>query len=204
MTQLDEQEVEKFWNWFSNNSQDLGDEFRRKGLISELDKRISKLGDFVWEFAPGKVEKKAFVISPGGDLKLLELSKEVISRAAKCKGWEFHYAKPPKDWELKFDFERADGRMADVDASGWKYVLLKYEDETYEIIIKLPQLLMELGDRDALTATEITLDGILGEERRMRLINGIDVVFEFEEMYKSKASDIQALSEHLSKLIGEI
>jgi len=202
MAQLNEQEVVKFWNWFSNNSHYLGDEFRRKGLISELDRRISRLGDFVWEFGPGKVEENAFVISPGGDLELLEISKEVISRATKCKGWEFHYAKPPKDWELKFQFERGDGRMADVDASGWKYVLLEYEDEPYEIIIKLPRLLMELGDRDALIAAEITLDGILGEERRMRLINVIDVVFEFEEKYKDKVSDIKVLSEHLSKLTG--
>jgi hypothetical protein len=192
-------QVEKFWNWFYTNCQNFGDKFENKALLAELDVRVAKLGPFSWEIGPGKVEENAFVISPNGDIQMLEYTKSIIAKARHCHSWEFYYAKPPKKWELKFDYKTAEDKKLHIDASQWKYVLAQYEDGTFEIIIR-PFPLLDLNDQDKLSVAEILLDGVLGEEARMKLISYIDVVEQFEEADQRGVSSIGVLSDHLSSL----
>jgi hypothetical protein len=188
--------IRQFWEWFSQNCHDFGVDFDNTILLSELDDWISRLGNFSWEIGPGKVKENALVISPNGDIELLQETKEIVQGAQDCTGWEYYYAKPPKEWELLFDFETTDETLIEVNASEWQYSLLKYEDGMFEIIIRAPNL-NGLDDTDKLTAAEITLDGVLGEELRMQAICAIDVVEEFEEIYQNKASNIKSLLDHL-------
>lgn len=115
-------------------------------------------------------------------------------------GWEFHYAKPPKEWDLIFDFEKDNGDVIEVNASNWQYVLLKYEDGGFEIILQTDNL-DGLSEDDKLVASEILLDGILGEEVRMLHISYIDVVKSFDDQYVNKSSDIKNLNNHLKTLL---
>jgi len=194
--------ISRFWEWFSENCQNFGVDFENAELLENLDSRISELGDFSWEVGPGKTKGNALVISPNGDEDLLQDTKLIISHAKDCKGWEFYYAKPPKekDWKLVFDLETTEGQIVEVNASRWEYVLLEYEDGMFEVIVKAPDLL-QLDDSDKQIAVEILLDGVLGEELRMQTICGIEVVEEFEQSYKSKAGDIKNLSDHLKALV---
>ena len=70
----------------------------------------------------------------------------------------------------------------------WKYILLKYDDAAIEIIMQSPNI-ADLEVEDKLTAGEILLDGILGEEKRIRWIQYIDVVDHFDEEYISEAQN---------------
>ena len=106
----------------------------------------------------------------------------MVKNAQHCSGWEFYYAKPPKIWELIFDFETSNGTFIEVNVSAWQYVILKYDDGIFETIIRAPNL-NALCETDNLTAEEITLDGVLGEELRMQVICEIDVVEKFEDIY---------------------
>jgi hypothetical protein len=188
--------ISQFWEWFFKNCKDFGVNFDNAILLAELDDRISKLGNFSWEIGPGREKDNALVISPNGDADLLEETKEIIKKARNCSGWEYYYAKPPKKWELVFDFETSNETFIEVNASEWQYVLLQYEDGMFEIIIRATNL-NGLNETDKLTAAEITLDGVLGEELRMQAICEIDVVEEFEEIYKGKASNIKSLPDHV-------
>jgi len=196
--------IRQFWEWFFENCQKFGASFENEELLESLDNWISQLGDFSWEVGPGKAKDNALVISPHGDHDLLQNTKQIIAGAKDCEGWEFYYAKPPKEeeWELIFTFETTEGEMVDVDASPWEYTLLKYDDGMLEIIIKAPDL-RELDESDKQIAAEIVLDGVLGEEVRMRTICRIEVVDEFDRPYRDKAGNIKYLSEHVKSLLKQ-
>jgi len=192
-------DVGKFWNWFEENCQKFGDKFENTALLGELDLWINKLGNFTWEVGPGKICNNALVISPNGDRELLQDTKKIINSASSCIDWEFYYAKPPKKWDLKFDFIINNGQTVHIDASHWKYCLMEYDDGMFAVIIKM-QKLENLDDAEKLSVAEIVLDGILGEEKRIMLIATVDVVNEFEEALVGKENDISELSEHFSSL----
>jgi len=197
---LDIKNINNFWTWFSDNYKAIGQDFDNEELLNELNDRVNKLGEFAWEIGPGINSVNQLVISPGGDLDLLPYTKKIVSYAKDVPDWEFHYAKPPKQWELIFEFTKNDGSQIEINASQWEYVLLKYDDGMFEIIIQTYDL-QQLDKDDKLTAAEILLDGILGEEKRMIYICCIDVVEEFEHQYRNKKSDIRELNNHINGLI---
>jgi hypothetical protein len=196
---LSRSEIEKFWNWFSQNCQDFGKDFGNTDLIRELDEGVVNLGNFSWEIGPGKKKENALVISPNGDVDLLPATKEIIAEAPECDNWEYYYAKPPKEWDFIFDFTDVNGQEVRIDASEWEYVLLQYEDGLFSIIIK-DSLLSQLDQIDQLTAAEILLDGVLGEETRIEKIADIEVVKEFENSYSTKAGNVKNLLNHLEQI----
>jgi hypothetical protein len=194
--------ITQFWDWFSKNCQQFGQNFDNVELLEMLDNWVTQLGKFSWEIGPGKEKDNLLVISPGGDERLLEDTKIIIGTSKACENWEYYYATPPKgkEWNLLFDLETDEGEIVEVDASRWEYTLLEYEDGMFEIIIKALDLPL-LDESDKQTAAEILLDGLLGEEVRMRIICGIEIVDEFEKLYKDKAGNIKNLSDHLNQLI---
>lgn len=184
--------INSFWVWFSENYKNFGEHYENDELLNTLDNKIYDLGGYAWEIGPGIDTKNQLVISPGGDIDLLLDTKRIISYAPTLLDWSFYYAKPPKQWEFLFDFEKEDGSVVRIDASHWNYVLLKYDDGMFEIIIQTHDL-AEFSEDDRLIACEILLDGILGEESRMLRICDIDTVDEFEDKYKMKGNNIKTL-----------
>jgi len=199
MNNIDLLIINKFWSWFLSIYNDLGENFENERLLHALDKQILSLGDFAWEIGPGINKLNQLVISPGGDLDLLPSTKKIISYAINLPDWEFFYVKPPKQWNLMFEFEDENGILIDIDATEWKYLLLKYDDEMFEIVIQTHDLL-KFNEDDQHNASEILLDGILGEEARMMFISNVSVVGEFEERYKTNSSDLIHLYKQLMSL----
>jgi len=193
-------DINMFWDWFSKHYKDLGENFDNEKVLNEIDDKLMDLGGFAWEIGQGTKSDNQLVISPGGDLDLLPITKEIVSYAKIIPGWEFHYAKPPKEWDFIFDFEKDNGDVFEINASNWQYVLLKYEDEGFEIIIQTRDL-DGLGEDDKLVASEILLDGILGEEVRMLHTSYIDVVKDFDNQHVNKSTDINCLNNHLKTLL---
>lgn len=194
-------EIRMFWEWFSKIRKDFGPDFENVALLDELDGWVNKLGDFSWEIGPGKIKENMLVISPNGDPELLLETKRIVSNAPPCDEWEFYYAKQPKEWELKFEYNTEDGKQVEIDASEWKYVLLRYEDGMFAIIIKGSYHLRPLSDDDQLMAAEIVLDGELGEEMRIQNICEIDIVGAFDSSQESNAGEIRGIADQLKKLL---
>ena len=47
-----------------------------------------------------------FSFSPNGQYELLALTKNIVAQAPPCEGWEYYYAKQPRQWtEIKFEFD---------------------------------------------------------------------------------------------------
>ncbi len=199
---ISRQRIEKFWEWFSSVAGQFGEHLENDDLVRELDARVADLGAFSWELGPGlhRADANALVLTPCGDPGLLEQTKAVIAAAPECPGWEFYPAKPPKQWQRRFELIDARGREIDVDASASRYVLLRYPDGVFDIVVadaslaRLPKKLQK-------AAIDVLLDGELGEERRMVLIHGAEIVSAFSTEMAHKSSPIESLSAHLRRNI---
>jgi len=185
-------EIELFWRWFSGNQADFGHKFENKELLSELDKQLANLGVHSWEVGPGLYCEKQLVVSPGGELTLLELTNKIVSLAPTINDWEFYPAKQPKEWSLQVNLWTQTGTEVKIDGSIWKFVILKYEDGATEIIMQASNVI-NLNIEDKITAGEILLDGLLGEENRIRWFQYIDVIDQFDKEYSSQAQNIKEL-----------
>jgi len=194
--------VQQFWSWFECNQGNFGDKFENVALIKQLDKWVSELGPFTWEIGPGSIKENLFVISPGGLMELLPLTKEIVSFSSNLKRWEIYYAKPPKEWTYIFNFLNSGGEKISIDGSKWQYVLLRYDDGMFGIIIEAPNL-TGLGEEERMSVVEIFLESIIGEEVMMLAICEIEIVDHLADEYVLKGSGTINLAKHLNQFFAK-
>jgi hypothetical protein len=148
-----------------------------------------------WEIGPGSHEPCQFVISPNLDRRLLQKTREIVSRAPVLEGWEFYSARRPKHWDYKLIMERSDRRGSiELDASGWYFVLLQYPDGAREVLLQGDSL-PALDDDERWQVAAITLESILGEEVLLDRINEFELVDHLELQFAEKRQPIQRLRE---------
>ncbi len=186
-------EIALFWHWFSTVQSDFGDHFENASLLAELDENLSRLGDYGWEVGPGTLAPNALVISPAGRRELLARTREIVQEAPHITGWEFHAAKPPKKWAGTFEMHDDDDRLVHVDASNWTFVMLRYPSGTTEVLVEAPQLDPSLSDAYRRWAAEIAIDALIGEERRLQLIDEVAVTEHMEPAHRPLARPILEL-----------
>src|SRR5690606_8768571 len=108
MTEIDKDKIEEFWEWFSMNvdhiKEVLSDDFHegRKSLVKTTDNQVLQFGMFTWEMGPLDEQLYFLTISPNGSEELLQISKQIIEGSPSFPDWKFYYAKPAKNWDLKF------------------------------------------------------------------------------------------------------
>ena len=194
-------EILEFWRWFLSAIENSNNPFEDMDFIHSLDQKVSQFGRLSWELGPGLIDSQnnAFILSPNGDRKLLELTSAIISMAPKYEGYEFYFAKQPRKWQMRFNMEDENGENIEIDASCWEYVLIGCSKDTFTIIIKMPKM-TKLPEHWRHTAAEILLDGELGEEKRINRIAEIQMVSEFENKMKNKCRPMMELKYHLSEL----
>ena len=191
-----------FWEWFSKIADKLSENLENPAILSELDQRILALksGRLSWEVGPGTEQENLLVISPSGDEQLLEFTKRIVECAPVIQGWEFWPAKPPKkSWCGEFEFQIEAGEFVRVEAANWEYVLFKFKDKTFDILIKQIGL-TPVEEYYALCAAEIALDGYLGERVRLETIKEVEVVVEFDEAIRGKVNCFPVLADHLKAI----
>jgi len=196
--------IKLFWQWFESIAAELDENHTNIDLVDELDKRIKSLGSIGWELGPGVINPSAqmLVLTPCGNKDLLPFTKYIISLAPNILGWEFYPAKPPKQWRQSFTIKDDNGQDIKIDASAWRYVLLKFPDNMYDLIIIAPEM-ANLSDKIRGAAAEIVVDGQLGEELRLEKIANIEIVYSFnDDLPQQKGSSIRDLAAHVNQLKG--
>lgn len=195
------EQISEFWRWFISTLSNVVDPLHDQEFMSSLNAKVARLGNISWELGPGFVDPKntSLVLSPSGDRETLKITSDFVAQAPYLDGWEFYAAKPPKQWNLFFTVDDKQGNTIEIDASKWRYALLRYSDNTYHIVIR-----MEDTDRLSaslrLTAAEIALDGELGETLRIQMIVGIDVVEQFDPQLSEKSNPFRSLRDHVYAL----
>lgn len=192
----DRHEVQKDWTWFETIAGALAGNFEDPRLQEELDARVSALGPVVWELGPGAVEKNALAISPDGDAALLPVTQRIVAMAPTIPGWEFHPARRPRSPSLEFSFETTDGRIADIDAQAWRYLLFRLPDGRFDLVLEQMNLL-NASDDDRYACAVLLLDGLLGEATRLLRFREVEPVAALPVEKEQKASSVTSLAAHL-------
>jgi hypothetical protein len=194
--------IEAFWRWFGGIAPELGTDLENQSLLDELDERVARLGDVSWEVGPGRREVNALVITPDGARNKLDACRHIVTLAPSVPGWEFHCARPPKQWDLQFSLDAEGGGKIEVDARTWRYVLYTLPGNTLDIVLEQNNL-RDVTEGDRYTAAVVVLDGILGELKRLDVIKAIEPITTLSEEHSAKASPVDVLVEHLDSLRGD-
>lgn len=196
------EKTEKFWKWFDSVKEKLSPEIIDEKMIGILNSKILVLGDFDWEIREGINKANLLIISPGGDLNLIDKAKYIISLAPVYNDWEFYYFKPPKDWDFKLYVEKNGGKEM-VDASNWTYVLYEFDNSNYDIAIKA-QTIKHLDIDFQYDLIDLVLENILGEEMSLEKIKNVEIVSNFDKDIFPKSNSIRDLKSHLKSLVGSV
>lgn len=100
---------------------------------------------------------------------------------------------------MEFLIQSDGGDEIAIDARTWRYVLFRFPDKTFDIVIEQENL-ANVSDDDRYTAAVVLLDALLGEGKRLLWIRNVEPVEALSPEQGKKASRIVVLSEHLDSL----
>ncbi len=206
MNQDSNTKIKSFWKWFVENEirirevldSDLQGE--REALINDLDNLILDFGMFTWEIGHGSEKLFFLTVSPNGNRERLGISKSIMKSAPDLSDWEFYYAKPAKDWDLQFSLFDNNIVEQHVNARDWSFALIKQQDNKIKIIIEADNV-THLDFDTRLTAADLVVTSMLGEERKIMSVGDIEIVNKFEEWQRSYSLPMLSLKEGFEALL---
>ena len=169
-------QIMDFWNWFEKNSDKLQSDKYAKSLLKKLDETISSW-KLCWEIGSGFIKPNSLAISPNGDKELIERTNKIIAGAPQLDSWEFYSFKQRKD---NWDKAKLMDSDVKINAEDWTYILLKYQDNVTEILIKADNL-KGLSTETKEIAVDLVLTNLLGEELKIKTIDFIDIIDVFDD-----------------------
>ena len=193
-------EINNFWKWFIENESKMRPDLITDKWIQELDNLVNNLGDFSWEIRAGIEKDNLFILSPGGNIDLLKETQEIVNLAPEINSWELHYYKPEKQWDYKFSFLEESGVNKIIDSKKWEYVIYKFKDNSFDIILKADNL-ESFSMEDKLLAADIVLESILGEKLSLELFQDVEIVENFSDKEMNKKNAITNLKDHIFQLL---
>lgn len=173
--------IKSFWQWFIGMEDNIREYFEeeemvdKSALIESINNRVLDFGLFAWEIGPGASRSFYLTISPNGDKQRLRISRLIIEGAPDLPDWEFYYARPAVAGGLQFTLYDDFMVEREVDASPWKYVLLKKQDERLEVVLEAPNV-HHLDPDTQLIAGERVVNSLLGEAAVIENIHRVRVV----------------------------
>lgn len=200
MEEILKNKTDFFWNWFKDNNKELSSSIISETLINELNAQVLNLENLNWEVRKGVNQNNMLIISAGGDNNLFPIAKSIINMAPDIKDWEFYYYKPAKNWDYKLELKNYVKFDKELDVKDWEYILLKFKDNTFDIVIKAKNL-NDLKKDDQYTIADIVLESILGDELSYSLIKNVRIVDEFDKDDLKNKNSIKDLANHIHKLI---
>ncbi len=174
-----QQRIRQFWDWFTQNEHLFKEVTDRDRVIEMLNDQILEFGFFSWEIGPGRNEEYALTISPNGDGRRLQISKQIVQEAPLIAGWEFYYCKPPKDWDFTFEMYDRSMIKQQFDASDWEFIIREDRQQRDKMEILLFAHNLFRVDRDDLPAVaDLVINNVLGEEIKINFVQNLDLLEE--------------------------
>ena len=166
-------QIKDFWAWFQSVEITLRNLTAEDPLWADLTQRVRSLGAGGWEIGPAIASEARFMfaISPRGDREKLELCRWIVSQAPALPQWEFCPAKPRKLWRRRF---RWSSRQIDIDASGWRFAVYRFEDGRCEVVL-IGDVLEKLAPREQEKVLVFVLESELGEAQCIEKLCGFEI-----------------------------
>jgi hypothetical protein len=150
-----------------------------KSTIADLEEHLFAIHRLDWEIGPGHLAPNLFALSPRGDRQALEITRGIVALAPKLSDWEFYPAKPPRSWSLVFNLN-VGTKSVTIDGKRWEFVAYKFDDGTYDLMLK-PDNPAGLSAEYLNLAATIIVDGEIGEENRIDRVGNIELVTSWDE-----------------------
>lgn len=188
---------EMFWNWFGLNAGSITQDPNNTILIGQLDDNVSAAWpQLAWEIGPDPSGDWYFALSPNLNKDFVALANEAIRSAPALTGWRFYSARQKKSWDYKFEI-KSEGRAHFLNAEKWQFVLLQYPDGDTEIVLVANEA-SQLSPEGRWQAAAVVIEGLLGEECLIGLVDSFDLVPEIETRLSAKLKPISLLPEIVS------
>ncbi len=203
---LEQKKVELFWDWFEGYEARIRDvvedhtPYEREAVVRDLDDQILEFGMFTWEIGLGSARHYYLIISPNGDQQLLTRSRLIIQSAPDLPFWEFHFARPVKEWDLKFSLFDDMMNEHHVNASEWKFVLYQDRNNGIDVLIQAGNM-VPLDTETKWTAGNMVVTSLIGEECRINNVNKIEIIDRFENLHSDPGTDMVYLKSSFDKIL---
>ncbi len=201
------EQIESFWEWFVEYEDTIKEFFDeetlidKKALIEEINNQVLDFGMFSWEIGPGSSRNYYLTISPNGKPDQLELSRRIMAAAPDLPDWEFHHAKPAKDWNLQFTIYDDFMHERLIDASSWQFALMPHSGGQVDIFLQTDNIDF-LDAETRATAGDLVVTNLLGEERKINYVRRIEVLSAHEEPQQAANQPIQLLRQQLEAMVN--
>lgn len=199
MKESDKEKVEEFWEWFTKNINHIKEVLSndhhegRKSLVKTMDNQVLQFGMFTWEMGPLDEQFYFLTISPNGNEELLGISKQIIEFSPNLPDWKFNYAKPAKEWDLKFSVFDDFMEEHRIDASSWNYLIERKSSNNINIIIEAGNL-AHLDQETKMTAVDLVVTSLIGEAFKIYNIKSLQAVDFFDPQQISIGKKIHDLA----------
>lgn len=164
-------------------------------LIDQINEVVNTLGSYDWEIGPWG-DKLYFALSPGYNADLLDELESIIDSAPQISGWAIISGKPRKAEKIKRWYMPNDkGVDILVNAEGWRCVIYKFQDGTYDLDIQVSNL-----DEDEDTiyqALDIHLTNLLGEINYINYISSVNLVDDFKETIRDRSVPLEDIAKYV-------
>lgn len=196
-----ERKIDQFWSWFKENEA----EFRGDNpelLVEQMNNLVLDFGIFKWEIAQTEDQHYYLLISPNNDAARLKISQAIIEAAPRLKHWYFYPSYPPKeDWDYTFEMYDSFMLKQKYSASNWYFLLFEAVDrDAFELDIRARNLSL-LDDDDQLMAVNLVVRNLIGEATKIKYLDQINFVDDFEPEDETAAMPIQNLRKKLLSLV---
>jgi hypothetical protein len=200
--------IDDFWNWFTSVSSELVQLYaaaKSSEIAKMLDKRVGCLVEgSAWEIGPGSMNALSFTISPDGDRSRLCDTEFVVSCSPQVRGWEFHDAKPPKPhWNFRFMLTNTRRQIVEVNASGWRYSLIAFDQRRFFDLTLYADELPSLDDTAVRMAASIVVCGAIGERALIEKIGNISLHHGLPSGQTAHTGSVRRFAEHMAILQSE-
>jgi len=188
------EKIKKLWDWFKIYNQKIIDAIDNKNLseqeyiTEQLNNLVLDLGKFSWQIDKGTQKPWSFIISPNEDHELLKQTKKIIDQAPKLNKWEFHFCKPPQNWDYKIGLFDNFLIEREIDASDWKFAIRNDKNKQVTIILEIAN--MDNFDHETkISAANLAVINEIGEEVKIHKISNIKISDNLDaESYPKKLS----------------
>ena len=197
-----ETDIKHFWEWFESAAARISDSLASGDEPDGLAAQVEALGVPGWELGGGADGEAVLALSPEGDPDVWTLTQRIVAFAPHLPGWSFLAARPCKPGVFEFSLSTNDGEYG-IDARPWNYVLFRYPDSMFDIVVEQTNL-SSISAENRECAAWMVLDSILGEEQSMLTFSGVEAVESLPADVAPRRSPIACLKQHLAVLDTEV
>ena len=189
--------IDEFWRTFRRIEGALRRDLDDPKQLAALDRAVQAIGPIAWEVGPGVTKPFGVSLSPGGDVRLLPITRAVVARAPDSEHWEIHAALPPKAWDGTLTTDDSSEHRVEVSTATWRYILFDYSDGRYDLDLVAPDL-ADVPREKQTSVAEIAVVSWAGEEAVLEHLGEIRLVETFPDGREGVA--LPSLGRHLESL----